>query len=130
MICQCKNPDPYLDYEQSVMDKAQKFCLTCDGKIIDNNIVKVKQEITAESFTHLQSCVEGELNPNDYDIVEEVLLSKVSKNEFVKLKPNAKKIYLRGSYVQEGKTYELIGHNCDDVIYRNGGRKVIIGFTY
>lgn len=60
-----------------------------------------------------------------------VSLKNVKKGEFVKRKPDSKKVYIKGDYDHASKTFSLI--DADDMnreIFLKGSTVVHIGFTY
>lgn len=55
----------------------------------------------------------------------------IKEGEYVKLKPDAKKVYKRGAYNASIKGYWL--HDCDDInriIKAKRGTTLYVGFTY
>ena len=63
--------------------------------------------------------------------MQQITVKQAPRGEYVKRKPEAKAVYIRGEYCRELKAYELI--DCDDinrVIYLKADKHVFICFTY
>jgi hypothetical protein len=63
--------------------------------------------------------------------MQQTTIKQAPRGEYVKRKPEAKAVYIRGEYCRESKAFELI--DADDinrVIYLKADKPVFIGFTY
>lgn len=61
----------------------------------------------------------------------EARVEDIKRDEYVKRKPDAKKVYRRGGYDAASKRYAL--EDCEDInheVYVKKGTKLYIGFTY
>lgn len=66
------------------------------------------------------------------DIICEKFVEHIKPGEYVKRKPDAKKVYKRGSYIP-GKNPGFMLLDCDDISFGlvvRKGTKLYVGFTY
>ena len=63
--------------------------------------------------------------------MEKTSIINVPKGEYIKRKPEAKKVYVRGDYCRFNRAYEV--YSFDDInqrMYIKGNKQVYIGFTF
>jgi small nuclear ribonucleoprotein (snRNP)-like protein len=85
-----------------------------------------EQVQTCENLS-MVNYMESEMN----DECRAVAVQDVPYGEYVKRKPDSKKVYIRGEYIREEKAYWL--QDADDIskgMLVKGDKIVYIGFTY
>lgn len=63
--------------------------------------------------------------------MEEKTIKEVKKGEFIKRKPDATRVYIKGDYDRASKSFSCIAY--DDInqeIFIKANKKVFVGFTF